>query len=161
MVNPTIFVKIEDPETMNERDNLSLFSRQNQDQVQARKKKAVDEEAVVQQPEEQRNDNKTRVLPAMPAQARRSTKLNAKAQELQVEHLMDDSDAAVQRLFASHHAEADMDANEREEIREMERQAAEEERQLRLAIKREKALIKKRKRVVCLQRFCCFKDVAD
>jgi len=43
-----------------------------------------------------------------------------------------------------------------EALLELERQAIEKEKERKLAIKREKAFQRKKKSVICCQKFCCF-----
>lgn len=45
-----------------------------------------------------------------------------------------------------------------EELLELQRKEMEKEKLRRIAEKKEKALQKKRKRIMCCQKFCCFKD---
>ena len=160
LADADISVKIEDPATMKNRDNLSLFSpppappEPKLDTSLNSSTQAPAPNAVAPAPEkkpggEALDESKNALLDE-----------KGKSEEAPAPDKGDAADESAEREASGLDTEKDLDELDDEQILELERKALEEERARLLAEKQARAHERKRRRVACCQAFCCFQDEA-
>ena len=159
LADADISVKIEDPATMKNRDNLTLFSPP----------------PAPPEPKLDVSLNSSTLAPAPNAVAPAPDKKPGEALDESKNALLDEkgkseeapapdkgdaADESAEREASGLDTDKDLDELDDEQILELERKALEEERARLLAEKQARAHERKRRRLACCQAFCCFQDEA-
>jgi len=140
IVDPNILIKIEDPATMESRDAITLFGNYEQKAIAAPPTSA-------QMPTMTSGHNYKKVSPEMNGPEESRTQI------IDPKEFRGSEGDSINSI-----AEEVNEIIETEALEELERVLAEKERLRIIEEKKEKAFQRKRKRVICCQRFCCFKD---